>query len=109
MSSPSGSERRRYRTTSAADADLEGIVAESLESWGERQADAYYIAIVAAIRRLGDYPEIGRERDDLFVGCRSHPVEQHLIYYRIARSGILVFRILHKRMKPAGRVTGDIH
>ena len=47
---------------------------------------------------LRDHPRIGRLRDDLFPGCRSVQVEQHVIYYDLPDdTTIFVRRILHAR------------
>jgi toxin ParE1/3/4 len=50
---------------------------------------------------IGDYPEIGRRREELLPGCRIRPVKYHVIYYRIANDVIEIIRILHERKDPA--------
>jgi toxin ParE1/3/4 len=108
MSFPRSTRASRVETSTHADADIEDIISQSVENWGETQAAVYYEAISTAIRRLGAYHDIGRLRNDLFPGCRSFPVEQHVLYYRIHRHVVIVLRILHRRMNPRGLVREDV-
>ncbi len=90
-----------------ASSDLADIVVAGDEQWGEERALAYWARIDAVITRLGVYPEMGRLRDDVFLGCRVLPVEQHVIYYRPDGALLRVVRILHRRMNPQIHVTGN--
>ena len=80
-----------------ANRDIDAILLHSLETWGERQKDAYKAALDRALRELVDFPEMGRSRDDLGPGVRSRRVEQHVIFYRVDTGSIRVLRILHGR------------
>ena len=71
-----------------------------------RQRDAYTEAMATAFNELGAFPSLGRARDEVFPGCRSHPVEQHVIDYRIETRRVRVLRILHAQMAAIGRVKG---
>lgn len=84
--------------------DQEDIVAHGLRTWGEGQALAYDAVIDTALQELGFFPELGRPRDDIGRGCRSLPVGQHVLYYRIEGRTLLVLRILHARMDATGQV-----
>lgn len=67
-------------------------------AWGEKQQLSYEAAIDQALDMLSTHPQAGRPRDDLFPGCRSIQVEQHVIYYhQPAATEIVVQRILHNR------------
>ena len=89
---------RRVISSPRAEADHEDIIVFGDQRWGDEQAIAYSYLIDAALGRLGMFPEIGRRRV---------PVEQHVVYYRIAGDIVLVAPILHKRTNPQGLVTGD--
>lgn len=65
---------------------------------------AYEAAVERAFRNLARYPRLGRARDDIFPGCRSLPVEQHLIYYRPTEGEIVVARLLQGRQDATGMV-----
>jgi plasmid stabilization system protein ParE len=56
------------------------------------------------MRGLGVFPELGRPRHDVGPGCRSLPVGQHVIWYRIEKGTVRILRILHARMDATGRV-----
>ncbi len=47
---------------------------------------------------------MGRSRDDLGHGIRSHSVEQHVIFYRVRDDVLHVVRILRGKMESVGRL-----
>jgi toxin ParE1/3/4 len=49
----------------------------------------------SACRKLGQFPEMGRARDDLAPGLRGFPVSTYLIIYREDETGIEIYRIIH--------------
>jgi toxin ParE1/3/4 len=90
--------RPDVRLTAAARRDYARIILSSQRTWGDEQSVAYRSAIAQAIDALRDHPQIGRQRFDLFVGCRSVRVQQHVIYYHQPRANaITIVRILHRR------------
>jgi toxin ParE1/3/4 len=44
---------------------------------------------------IGSSPEMGRIRDNLKPGLRSHPVDNYVIYYRETRPHISIVRVVH--------------
>jgi toxin ParE1/3/4 len=44
---------------------------------------------------LGRNPEAGRRRDDLHPGLRSFPFGDYLIFYRVAKPGVHIVRVIH--------------
>jgi toxin ParE1/3/4 len=77
--------------------DYESILLYTLREWGEDQEAIYAAALDRAFVALRDYPQLGRVRDDLRPGYRAYLVEQHVVYYRLTDSAIIVMRILHGR------------
>jgi toxin ParE1/3/4 len=69
------------RFTPKADDDLKSISLYTWRSWGEEQATIYEAMIEKALEMLREHPRIGKVQDDLFPGCRSIRVEQHVVYY----------------------------
>ena len=65
---------------------------------GVEQTKVYAESLDSALMKLAQYPEFGRTRDELYINARSFPVEKHIIFYRVAQTGIEVARILHQRM-----------
>ena len=90
-----------YRLTPLAEEDLFNIILSTIESWGSAQAKAYAQTIDAALLKLAQYPDFGRERSDIYNGAKSFPVEKHIVFYQIGDNGIDVARILHQRMDPS--------
>ena len=63
--------------------DYENILLYTLREWGEDQEAVYAAALDRAFVAIGNYPQLGRERNDLRLGYRTYLVEQHVIYYRL--------------------------
>ena len=96
--------KRRLVLTPPADADLRDILAYTLREWGRAQRNAYRAIMMQRLKRLTDHPLLGPAREDVFPGCRSLTIEQHIAYYRPTETQIVVARILHVRRDPIGIV-----
>jgi toxin ParE1/3/4 len=92
---------RRLRLSVRAQDDLRAVLQYTESVWGKRQRDAYAEAIDAALRELAAFPALGRTRDELFPGCRSFRVEQHVVYYHESGRALTIDRILHAKMDAA--------
>ncbi len=86
------------RKRALAERDLQKIWQYTNKQWGEQQADNYLDALARSLRLLSKQPMLGRERQDINPTIRSHYCEQHVIYYQVLSDGIMVVRVLHKRM-----------
>ena len=64
---------RRLVLTPEAGSDLAAIVQFGAETWGESRAIAYAQRLWQSLENLSPFPAIGRKRDDLSPGLRSHP------------------------------------
>lgn len=96
--------RNRYQvlTTDQADVDLEDIYLNGLQTRGEDEAEEYDERLHQAIESLRSFPGIGRNRPDLFPGCKTLHEGAHLIIYRIDGNKIYVERVVHARMDLPG-------
>ncbi|MGH7823447.1 MAG: type II toxin-antitoxin system RelE/ParE family toxin [Candidatus Binatia bacterium] len=108
----------RYRISAPAQADLENILATSLERWGVDGRSRYASLLAAAFRTIADQPTAPttRARDELFAGLRSFHVRHsrgdhgvrvpvHVVFYRTAGAEVIeIVRVLHERMDPARHV-----
>ncbi|OAM77476.1 type II toxin-antitoxin system RelE/ParE family toxin [Devosia elaeis] len=47
------------------------------------------------VHRLSEFPEAGPSRPELGAGIRLYPVDNFLIFYRVAGDAIEIVRILH--------------
>ena len=92
---------QNYRLSLFAESDLQKIITSTIETWGSEQAKTYAQSLDSALVKLAQYPEFGRQRDELYTDARSFPIEKHIVFYRIANHGIEVARILHQRMDPS--------
>ena len=69
-----------YRLSPLAEEDLFKIISTTIESWGSAQAKVYAQTIDAALLKLAQHPDFGRERSDVYKGARSFPVEKHIAF-----------------------------
>ena len=58
-------------------------------------ADRFMRRFEQRFKSLAEQPMMGRSRDDLRSGLRSHPFESYLIFYKPLGDGIEVIRVLH--------------
>lgn len=68
------------------------VAEDSLEA-----ADRLVDDVLAAARRLAEWPEIGRECPDLLPGIRSFPTGNLVIFYRRREDRVEVVRVVHGR------------
>lgn len=88
----------RYDLTARAAADLREIGRYTRKTWGLEQARHYRDELQIALQKLSLTPEIGRERDAIAPGVRSHTVAAHVAFYIQRKDGITILRLLHPRM-----------
>ncbi len=87
-----------YKLSPLAEEDLYKIISTTISSWGNEQAKVYAQNIDAALMKLAQYPDFGKERNEIYKEAKSFPVEKHIVFYRVSLNGIGVARILHQRM-----------
>lgn len=92
-----------FRLCQRAEAGLLGIGAYSLAAWGEDRTMRYLDGLEECFWMLADNPRRGRSCDDIRRGLGRIESGEHVVFYREEAGGILVSRILHRRMLP------DIH
>jgi toxin ParE1/3/4 len=64
-------------------------------------ADNYLDRIQHVCALIAENPAMGTERDELKVGVRSFPVENHVIFYVAKDKGIAVLRVWPSAQDPA--------
>lgn len=89
-----------YRFSNLARLDLVEIGEYTLDRWGIEQAIRYLDSLEKCFERVAANPEIGRKCDRLRKGYRRMEHEKHVVFYRRDDSGVLIVRILHRRMLP---------
>lgn len=96
--------RRPLILLPAARADIREILVYTREQWGAEQRRQYKDQLNRGIRALAEYPELGQQRDEFFVGCRSLIVQQHVVFYRLSEGEIIIGRVLHTSQTGLGKV-----
>ena len=86
-----------YRLTPQAEADLEEIWLYTFKTWSLEQADRYHNDIVGVFRDLASGKKTGRSVD-IREGYFKYPAGSHIVFHRFADSGLVIVRILHRRM-----------
>jgi len=90
--------KNRLRFSPRARQDFAQILAYTERVWGEGQKAVYRGVISDALRHLGEHPDLGESRDELFFGCRVFRVGQHVVFdHRSNRSELVILRIVHYR------------
>jgi toxin ParE1/3/4 len=84
--------------------DLDDILQYTLQTWGAAQMDTYAARLQSGLQALQDNPSLGKQRDDLYPGCRCYRIEQHLVLYEIGDHAFRVARIFHQRMDPGSHL-----
>jgi toxin ParE1/3/4 len=87
-----------HRLSPEAEAELDEIWWYIAQESGS--ADTARTAVASITQRfylLADYPRLGRPRDELRPGLRSHAVGNYLILYRIEQTHVLIVHVLHGR------------
>jgi toxin ParE1/3/4 len=87
-----------YELSDVAAKDIEQILNRSIVDFGLPQTELYYHSLKNCLGLLGENPNMGSIADDIRPGYRRFAHESHVIFYRDTGRGILIVRILHKRM-----------
>jgi toxin ParE1/3/4 len=88
-----------YRLTRKAAEDLGEIYVDGVHQCGSRQADHYHDLHEKTFRFLAINPHAARLRPELSPAIRIHPVQSHLVSYRIEEDGQI--RPLRRRLRNA--------
>ena len=88
------------RFSRRAEKDLLEITTYTLRAWGKAQASRYLDDLEGCCEMLANNPDLGRRCEEIRPGLRRLEHGRHVIFYRRARTGILVVRVLHQRMLP---------
>jgi len=89
-----------YRLTAKAERELAQIYEYSIVNFGLAKAQAYLANLRVAFAMLAEHPRIGRDCSRLRKGLRRHEHLSHSIFYRKARDGVLIVRVLGQSQEP---------
>ena len=85
----------RYRLSKQAEQDLEDIWVY-LAQQDEILADKQVAQILDRFPRLAQFPDMGRQRDNLLPSLKSFPLKPYIVFYTKISDGIEILRILHQ-------------
>jgi toxin ParE1/3/4 len=91
---------KSIRYSSRAEADLAEILDYSTDKWGEGHAISYLTDFVMCFEKIAKLPDLGRACDSIHPGFRRIARGSHVIFYRPARDGVFISRVLHQSMLP---------
>lgn len=91
----------RLDLSSAAQADLDEVLAYSVDRWGLSRGFAYVEDIRKGADRLAARTSTGTRADDLGPGLRRYLVGRHVIVFQADGEALRVLRILHQRQDAA--------
>jgi toxin ParE1/3/4 len=90
---------KRVRVTRHAERDLDEIWLHIARDNADA-ANHFVDELAARFVLIGSSPEMGRSRDELKPGVRSHPVGNYVIYYRVTRAYISILHVIHGARDP---------
>lgn len=93
-----------YYLTTEAQTDITEIHEYSINQWDKEQADKYLLMLQEAIKTIAEVPTIGKPRPDIDNNTQSFVYASHVIYYKVVKSDLVVFAVLHKRMVPVAHL-----
>lgn len=85
----------RARVSRDAKADLDETWLYVAQRDGVEAAQRHIERLTSKFALLAGMPEMGRRRDELKPGIRSHPVGDYIIYYRFEKSIVTILRVVH--------------
>ncbi len=87
-----------HRVAPEARADIDGIWYRIVNDSGNMiAADRIVDAITERFYLIGQYPQLGRARDDLRPGLRSYPVGEYLILYTVKGTDAVMLHVFQAR------------
>lgn len=81
-----------------AEADLGRIADYAIAQFGVRQARSYRDGLLDCFRALAAHPGLGRRADQILPDLSRFEHESHVVFFRHHGAGILIIRVLHRRM-----------
>ncbi|PSN14702.1 type II toxin-antitoxin system RelE/ParE family toxin [filamentous cyanobacterium CCT1] len=85
---------RVCRITPRASQDIEAIADYLANQTNLASAETFLTEIDRVLQRIGQFPYIGRQRDELYPNLRSLPCRQYLIFYGLLDNEVEVFRVV---------------
>lgn len=85
---------RQFRLTEPAIQDIEQIVDYIARQSGLDIADRFLIKLDAKFAKIAQFPNLGRQRDEILPGLRSLSMDNYLILYMPIGQDVEIFRFV---------------
>jgi toxin ParE1/3/4 len=84
-----------FRISRLADKDIMRIWYEGADKFGVTQAKKYNFELSNLFELLANHPKMGRQREEIGNGLRTHPFRSHIVIYSLDDLGVLIVRVRH--------------
>lgn len=84
----------QFRLTEPAIQDIEQIADYIARQSGLNQADRFLNKLDAKFVKIAQFPNLGRQRDEILPGLRSLPMDHYLILYMAIGQDVEIFRVV---------------
>jgi len=85
-----------YLLSESAQQDIISIQHYTMDRWGKAQTSKYLNLLEQRLKWLANDHALKKKRNEVQEGYISFPEGRHIIFYRIAKSGIEVMGIIHQ-------------
>lgn len=85
----------QFRLTKPAIQDIEQITDYIANQSGFDQADRFLNKLDAKFAKIAQFPNLGRQRDEILPGLRSIPIDKYLILYMVIEQDVEIFRVVN--------------
>jgi toxin ParE1/3/4 len=84
----------QFRLTEPAIQDIEQIADYIARQSGLEQGDRFLNKLDAKFVKIAQFPNLGRQRDEILPALRSLPMDNYLILYMAIRQDVEIFRVV---------------
>jgi len=84
----------QFCLTEPAIQDIEQIADYIASQSGLDQADRFLNKLDAKFVKIAQFPNLGRQRDEILPGLRSLPMDNYLILYMVIGQDVEIFRVV---------------
>lgn len=85
---------REFRLTEPAIKDIEEIADYIAKQSGLRESELFLRKLDAKFVKIAQFPNLGRQRDEILPGIRSLSVNSYLILYMPIGQDVEIFRVI---------------
>lgn len=84
----------QFRLTEPAIQDIEQLADYIARQSGLDQGDRFLSKLDAKFIKIAQFPNLGRQRDEILPGLRSLPMDNYLILYMVIGQDVEIFRVV---------------